>query len=107
MQEQEKAAKAAAAAAAAAWGERHLSPLEAEHKLAVACEKAPTEDPVLGQLRDVFQDLERTYSEKCNSQKAEVLLCLLLLPCISHCAASKLLQPKRIHRAKAPEDKTR
>lgn len=72
LQDQEKAAKKAAAAAATAWGERQLSPLEAEDKLAVACEKAPTEDPVLAQLRSVFQDLEQTYSEKCNAQKEQV-----------------------------------
>lgn len=71
-QEQEKAAKAAAAAAAAAWGERQLRPLEAEDRLAVACEKAPTEDAVLGQLRAVFQDLEATYAAQCDAQKAEV-----------------------------------
>lgn len=72
MQEQAQAAKQAAAAAAAAWGERQLSPLEAEDKLAVACEKAPTEDAVLGQLREVFQALEATYADKCNAQKEQV-----------------------------------
>lgn len=72
MQDQKKEAKAAAAAAAEAWGKRQLTPLEAEDRLAVACEKAPTDDAVLAQLRAVFQDLEATYAEKCNAQKKQV-----------------------------------
>ena len=38
-------------AAVAAWGERAISELEAEDRLAFACEKAPTEDPVTAQVR--------------------------------------------------------
>lgn len=38
-----------------AWGGRQLTPLEAEDRLAVACEKAPTDDPVLAALRTTFQ----------------------------------------------------
>lgn len=39
------------AAAVAAWGERQLTELEAEERLAVACEKAPTEDAVTTKVR--------------------------------------------------------
>ena len=46
--------KEAVAAAAAAWG-RDLPELEAEDRLAVACEKAPTVDPVIAQMREAFQ----------------------------------------------------
>ncbi len=34
-------------AAVAGWGERQLDELEAEDRLAFACEKAPTTDPVI------------------------------------------------------------
>ena len=41
-------------AAVGAWGERGLLEIEAEERLAVACEKAPTDDPVIAQLREAF-----------------------------------------------------
>jgi len=47
----QSAATAAVEAAVAAWGERAISELEAEDRLAFACEKAPTEDPVTAQVR--------------------------------------------------------
>ena len=37
------------------WGERSLTALEAEDRLAVAGEKAPTDDPVVQELRNAFQ----------------------------------------------------
>ena len=49
------AACQAVAAAKSAWGERALQDLEAEDRLSVACEKAPTSDPVIGKLRAAFQ----------------------------------------------------
>lgn len=45
----------AVAAAKGAWGERQLAELEAEDRLAVACERAPTSDPVIAKLRAAFQ----------------------------------------------------
>ena len=44
-------AAAAVAAAVGAWGQRQLEELEAEERLAYACEKAPTQDPVIEQVR--------------------------------------------------------
>ena len=38
-----------------AWGERRLSELDAEDRLATACEKAPTSDPATAALRAAFQ----------------------------------------------------
>ena len=55
VQELEAKLKKVAADTGAAWGGRQLSPLEAEDRLAVACEKAPTDDAVLAALREVFQ----------------------------------------------------
>ena len=46
----QSAATAAVEAAVAMWGERAISELEAEDRLAFACEKAPTEDPVTAQV---------------------------------------------------------
>ena len=37
------------------WGERALPDLEAEDRLSVACEKAPTSDFVIFKLRAAFQ----------------------------------------------------
>lgn len=38
-----------------AWGERRLSELDAEDRLAMACEKAPTSDPATSALRAAFR----------------------------------------------------
>ena len=38
-----------------AWGQRGLVELEAEDRLAIACEKSPTQDPVISKLRDAFR----------------------------------------------------
>jgi len=43
-----------AQAAVKAWGQRGLLELEAEERLAIACEKSPTQDPVIAQLRKAF-----------------------------------------------------
>ncbi len=37
-----------------AWGQRGLLELEAEERLAIACEKSPTQDSVIAQLRKAF-----------------------------------------------------
>ena len=38
-----------------AWGQRGLLELEAEERLAIACEKSPTQDPVISKLRGAFR----------------------------------------------------
>ena len=48
------ALKEAVAFAASTYGAQSLSELEAEDKVAIAAEKAPTEDPVVQKLRDVY-----------------------------------------------------
>lgn len=42
-------------AAVVAWGERGVQELDAEERLAVACERSPTQDAVIAQLRDAFR----------------------------------------------------
>ena len=46
---------AAVEAATETWGQRQLPELEADERLAFACEKSPTSDPVLNKLRDAFR----------------------------------------------------
>lgn len=55
LADQRASLRQAVAAAKSAWGERALQDLEAEDRLSVACEKAPTSDPVIGKLRAAFQ----------------------------------------------------
>ncbi|WP_330204807.1 preprotein translocase subunit SecA [Cyanobacterium sp. Dongsha4] len=45
------------------YGQQSLSELEAEEKIAIAAEKAPTEDPVIQKLREVYQAIRREYDE--------------------------------------------
>lgn len=45
----------AVAAAKEAWGRQALSEADAEDRLAFACERAPTPDPVTSKLRAAFQ----------------------------------------------------
>ncbi|MBD2232695.1 preprotein translocase subunit SecA [Phormidium tenue] len=43
------------------YGDRSLTELQAEDKLAVAAEKAPTDDPVIQKLRDVYNRIRHEY----------------------------------------------
>eukprot|EP00884_Botryococcus_braunii_P014936 jgi/Botrbrau1/23443/Bobra.106_1s0004.1 len=56
-----------------AWGPRQLPELEAEERLAIACEKGPTSDPVIGKLRAAFQAAEAEYKEVTDAAKEEVV----------------------------------
>jgi preprotein translocase subunit SecA len=60
-------------AAVGAWGERQLTELEAEDRLAFACEKAPTSDPTSQKLREAFQALQAEYKVHTETAKAEVI----------------------------------
>jgi preprotein translocase subunit SecA len=70
--EAQAAAEAAVASAQAAWGERALEELDAEERLAFACEKAPTEDAVLLRLRAAFLALEAEFKAVTSAEKVEV-----------------------------------
>ncbi len=60
-------------AAKGAWGERQIAELDAEDRLAIACEKAPTSDPVIAKLRAAFQRLESEYRAVTEQEKQEVV----------------------------------
>jgi preprotein translocase subunit SecA len=69
-QEAEAALKEAVEMAVQTYGDRALPELEAEDKVAVAAEKAPTDDPVIQKLREVYtltyKEYERFTSEEHN-----------------------------------------
>lgn len=55
------------------YGERNLAELQAEDKLAVAAEKAPTTDPVIQKLRDVYKAIVAEYEQFTNVEHDEVI----------------------------------
>ena len=54
------------------WGAGQLSELEAEERLAFACEKAPTSDPVVQKIRNAFLKMETEYKKVTDEEKIEV-----------------------------------
>jgi preprotein translocase subunit SecA len=55
------------------YGERSLPELEAEEKVAVAAEKAPTDDPVIQKLRAVYKAVRQEYEEFTKREHNEVV----------------------------------
>ncbi|HIK06103.1 MAG TPA: preprotein translocase subunit SecA [Trichormus sp. M33_DOE_039] len=55
------------------YGERSLPELEAEDKIAVAAEKAPTEDPVIQKLRNAYKRVKQEYEEFTEREHNEVV----------------------------------
>ena len=55
------------------YGERSLPELEAEEKVAVAAEKAPTDDPVIQKLRAVYKAVREEYEEFTKREHNEVV----------------------------------
>jgi len=69
----EKILKEAVDFAVKEYGERSLSELEAEDRVAVASEKAPTEDPVIQRLRDVYNLIRQEYEVYTQQEHEEVV----------------------------------
>ncbi|GJP43372.1 hypothetical protein CLOM_g2845 [Closterium sp. NIES-68] len=63
----------AVAAAVEAWGANSQTALEAEDRLAFACEKGPTSDPVIKQLRAAFEAVEGEYKRFTEEEKQRVI----------------------------------
>ncbi len=55
------------------YGERSLPELEAEDKLAVASEKAPTDDAVIQRLREVYNLIHKEYEQFTSAEHEEVI----------------------------------
>ena len=67
-----KLANEAVEAAVASWGAGQLAELDAEERLAFACEKAPTEDPVVEKIRAAFLKIEGDFKQVTDTEKVEV-----------------------------------
>ncbi|WP_267383453.1 preprotein translocase subunit SecA [Cyanobacterium sp. uoEpiScrs1] len=55
------------------YGQQSLSELEAEEKIAVASEKAPTNDPVIKKLREVYKAIRQSYKTVTDNEQHEVV----------------------------------
>jgi preprotein translocase subunit SecA len=55
------------------YGERRLPELEAEEKVAVAAEKAPTDDPVIQKLREVYKAIRQEYEHFTSREHDDVV----------------------------------
>ncbi|MBD2040603.1 preprotein translocase subunit SecA [Microcoleus sp. FACHB-672] len=71
--EAEQMLKNAVQFAVQSYGERSLSELEAEDKVAVASEKAPTDDPVIQKLREVYNLVRQEYEHYTSREHDEVV----------------------------------
>jgi len=71
--ETEKLLKEAVDFAVKEYGERSLPELEAEDKVAVAAEKAPTEDLVIQKLREVYNRIRQEYEAFTKREHEEVV----------------------------------
>jgi preprotein translocase subunit SecA len=71
--ETEKLLKEAVKFAVTQYGEQSLPELEAEDKVAVASEKAPTSDPVIQKLREVYNRILEEYEQFTHREHEEVV----------------------------------
>ncbi|MFB2980772.1 preprotein translocase subunit SecA [Microseira sp. BLCC-F43] len=69
----EAALKEAVEFAVREYGERSMPELEAEDKVAIASEKAPTEDPVIQKLRNVYNRIREEYEVFTKAEHNEVV----------------------------------
>lgn len=71
--ETEQLLKSAVSFAVQHYGERSLPELEAEDKIATAAEKAPTTDPVIQKLREVYKLVRQEYDAFTEREHEEVV----------------------------------
>ncbi|MBU7584057.1 MAG: preprotein translocase subunit SecA [Nostoc sp. TH1S01] len=71
--ETEKLLKEAVDFAVREYGDRSLPELEAEDKVAVAAEKAPTADPVIQRLREAYNRIKHEYEQFTDSEHNNVV----------------------------------
>lgn len=71
--ETEQLLKQAVEIAVREYGERSLSELDAEDKVAVAAEKAPTDDVVIQKLREAYNRVKQEYEQFTNQEHNEVV----------------------------------
>jgi preprotein translocase subunit SecA len=71
--ETEKLLKAAVGVAVKQYGEQSLPELQAEELLAIAAEKAPTDDPVLQKLREAYNRVRSEYEAVTSQEHDDVV----------------------------------
>ncbi|MHC5736605.1 preprotein translocase subunit SecA [Nostoc sp.] len=71
--ETEKLLKDAVEIAVREYGDRSLSELEAEDKVAIAAEKAPIDDPVIQKLREAYNRVKQEYEQFTTREHDEVV----------------------------------
>jgi preprotein translocase subunit SecA len=71
--ETEQLLKQAVEYAVREYGERSLPELEAEDKVAIAAEKAPTNDPVIQKLREAYKRIKQEYDAFTSREHQEVV----------------------------------
>ncbi|HEY9895389.1 MAG TPA: preprotein translocase subunit SecA, partial [Candidatus Sericytochromatia bacterium] len=71
--EAEKLLKAAVDVGVQQYGERSLPELEAEDRVAVASEKAPTDDPVIQKLREIYNLIRQEYEAFTSREHDDVV----------------------------------
>jgi preprotein translocase subunit SecA len=69
----EQLLKDAVSLAVQTYGERSLSELEAEDKIATAAEKMPTEDAVILKLREAYRTIRKEYEQLTDAEHEEVV----------------------------------
>ncbi|HEY9761325.1 MAG TPA: preprotein translocase subunit SecA [Trichocoleus sp.] len=69
----EASLKEAVSLAVKTYGERSLPELQAEEKIAIAAEKAPTTDPVIQKLREVYNQIRQEYEQLTGAEHNEVV----------------------------------
>lgn len=72
-QETEQLLKQAVEFAVQHYGERSMPELEAEDLVAVAAEKAPTEEPVIQRLRAAYKQVKQEYEQFTDTEHQEVI----------------------------------
>jgi len=71
--EVEQELKQAVEAAVKEYGERSLSELDAEEKIAVAAEKGPIDDPIIEKLRAAYKRIKQEYEQFTDKEHDEVV----------------------------------
>lgn len=72
-QETEQKLKEAVKLAVQTYGQQSLAELEAEEKIAVAAEKAPTDDPVIQKIREVYKLIRGEYEQLTGTEHNTVV----------------------------------
>ena len=71
--EAEQMLKTAVKEAVQQYGDQSLPELEAEEKIAIAAENAPTDDPAVQKLREVYQRIYREYEQYTSKEHNDVV----------------------------------